>query len=441
MLKLRIPRLSAAVLLRRMALTYLIVWVLSPPLAAGAIWRVLAVMAMLLWLALDTLSPRSVLRKPNWPVLATLLYVLYTVCLEVLVPDAAAINQQFPIWIMLFFLLVGESQRRGNSTDAEFCFWIVLLVLPIWSFSTLWGINNISADVSRTMSRASEEARELAAQGIGGYGYIYTVVLCVPFLAELAIRTRKDWSLGQTRWLQRLARLIIWGNFLLASLLVFRAGYTIALVLSAFAILSVTLIRSRRTLPFAISICLTGVLALSTIVVLEPALRAMEGVAEGTEYASKVRDIRTLLEEDQSTGTVESRAERYSRSIRLFLENPVIGTLKFDDVGKHSAILDRFAQYGILFGLVFLALMIHVPIRVMRSSGAPVGLALAFLVVAIGFPILNTVFMSWGLILFVFSRGALTVMGVSMDHAGRMRAEQALQRHQRSAKSSTRRLR
>jgi hypothetical protein len=54
---------------------------------------------------------------------------------------------------------------------------------------------------------------------------------------------------------------------------------------------------------------------------------------------------------------------------------------------------------------------------------------------------LNTVFMSWGLILFVFSRGALAVMGVSMDHAGRMRAEQALQRHQRSAKSSTRRLR
>ena len=104
-------------------------------------------------------------------------------------------------------------------------------------------------------------------------------------------------------------------------------------------------------------------------------------------------------------------------------------------MGKHSAILDRFAQYGILFGLVFLALLIHVPIRVMRSSGAPVGLALAFLIVAVGFPMLNTVFMSWGLILFVFSRGALTVMGVSMDHAGRMRAEQALQRRERAPPS------
>ena len=81
MLKLRIPRLSTAVLLRRASLTYLIIWVLSPPLAAGTIWRVLAVMAMLMWLALDTLSSRSVLLKPNWPVLFTMWYVLYIFCL------------------------------------------------------------------------------------------------------------------------------------------------------------------------------------------------------------------------------------------------------------------------------------------------------------------------------------------------------------------------
>ena len=44
MLKLRIPRLPQAVLLRRAALAYLIVWVLSPPLAYGTTWRVLAVL-------------------------------------------------------------------------------------------------------------------------------------------------------------------------------------------------------------------------------------------------------------------------------------------------------------------------------------------------------------------------------------------------------------
>jgi len=82
-----------------------------------------------------------------------------------------------------------------------------------------------------------------------------------------------------------------------------------------------------------------------------------------------------------------------------------------------------------------MALLIHVPIRVMRSSGAPVGLALSFLIVAIGFPLLNPVFMGWGLILFIFSRGALMVMGVSMDQAGRMGKLEQEQRHERTAPS------
>ena len=116
MLRLKIPRLPQAALLRRAALAYLIVWVLSPPLAYGTGWRVLAVLAMLLWLALDTLAPRSVLRKPNWPVLGTVVFVVYTTFIEWLVPDGATINRQFPIWIMLFFLLVERkrSLRRNR---------------------------------------------------------------------------------------------------------------------------------------------------------------------------------------------------------------------------------------------------------------------------------------------------------------------------------------
>ena len=429
MLKLRIPRVSTAVLLRRIALTYLIVWVLSPPLAYGTTWRVLAVLAMILWLALDTLAPRSVLRRPNWPVLCALAFVIYSAFIEWLVPDAATINRQFQVWIMFFFLFVGESHRRGRSDEARFCFWVVLLVLPVWSFATLWGINTISADVSRTISRSSQEARDLVEQGIGGFTYVYTVVLCLPFLTQLAFRADNDWGRRQTKWKRRLSRLVIWVNFQLASLLVIRAGYTIALILAAFAFLSVALIRSRRTLPFAISVCFVGVLVLLASVATQPALRALGDAAAGTEYSAKVRDIRSSLEEDQTTGTVEGRTERYIRSLRLFVENPVLGTLTFDDVGKHSSILDRFAQYGIVFGLLFLALLIHVPLRVARTSRAPVGLAVAFLIVAIGFPLLNPVFMSWGLILYVFSRGAFAFMDITFETKTRNKAEAKQQRH------------
>ena len=422
MLKLRIPRLPQSVLLRRLALAYLIVWVLSPPLAFGAIWRVLAVLAMLLWLAVDTLAARSVLLRPNWVVLCTIVFIFYSAFIEWLVPDVATINRQFSIWIMLFFLLVGESHRRGRSDEAQFCFWIILMVLPIWSISTLWGINTVSADVARTISRSSQEARDLAGQGIGGYGYVYTLVLCLPFLTHLAFRSRTWWTGSEVRWKNRLQRILIWGNLVLTAAVVLRAGYSIALILSTLAILSVFMIRSRRPLPLAMSVCLVGLLVLVASVSVQPVLNVLQGAATGTEYSAKVRDIRDSLLDDQSTGTVEGRTERYIRSIKLFAENPVIGTLTFDDVGKHSAVLDRFAQYGFAFGLLFLALLIYVPIRMARSSRAPIGLALAFLMVAIGFPLSNNVFMSWGLVLYVFSGGAFAAMGVALDQGGQKRA-------------------
>jgi hypothetical protein len=55
----------------------------------------------------------------------------------------------------------------------------------------------------------------------------------------------------------------------------------------------------------------------------------------------------------------------------------------------------------------------------LRSSQVPIGLGLAFSILSIGFPMLNPVFMSWGLILYIFSRGAFVVMGLPLDQDGR----------------------
>lgn len=415
-MKLRIPRYPITVVLRRGALAYLIVWVLSPPLAYGDIWRILAVFAMGLWLALELRSKRSVLLQPNWPVLGCVLFVFYTLAIEFLAPDETDINQHFQIWIMFFFLLVGESQQRGRSDEARFCFWTILLVLPIWMATTLRGIETISVDVARTISRSSDVARELTAQGIGGYSLIYTVVLCVPFLIQLALRFRSglDES-AQPRWKQRCKRLLISGNSLLALWLVLRAGYSIAATMLMLTIPCVLLIHSRRAMPFAISLCLVCLLAFLGSIALEPALRSLEGLVAGTEYSAKVRDVLASLNEGQSTGTLEMRTERYLRSVHMFFENPLMGTLVLTGNGGHSAILDRFGQYGVAIGALFLALLIFIPLRFLRSPQVPVGLGMAFLIVAVMVPTLNTVFMSWGLILYVFSRGAFAVIGVPLE--------------------------
>ena len=410
---LRFWRWPLARLLRRAAVGYLVVWVLSPPLAYGQGWRIAALVATGVWLLLELRAARSVLLRPGWPVIGAFGFVLYTAGVEWTVPDSAGITYHFQVWIMLFFLLVGESLARGRDDDAQFYFWLVLLVLPVWSLATLRGIETISQDVARTISRSSAEARELSARGIGGYGFIYAVLLSLPFLYQLVLRARAS-GIGRAGW-WRVGRGLLALNALVGSLLVIRAGYSIALALAVSALALVLLVRSRRPLPLAMSVSLSALLLVVLGSLVQPTLGMLQDVAAGTEYAAKVRDVRSSLAQGESTGTVDGRTERYERSLRLAMEHPVAGTLAFDPVGKHSAILDRFAQYGILVGLLFLGLLCYLPWRALRDRRVPVGLALAFLVMALGFPMLDTVFMAWGLLLFVFSRGAMAVMGIPLD--------------------------
>ncbi len=415
MLEIRVARLPASVLLRRAALAYLIVWVLSPPLAFGMIWRALAIVAAFAWLMFDIRWARSVLLRPNLPIIGVIAFVIYTLIIETSVPDSASVDRHIQLGVMLFFLLIGESLSRGRDGDARFCFWLVLLVLPIWMTTTLMGIEYIAADVARTISRSSDEARMLAGQGIGGYGFVYTVLLCLPFLAHFTMDSRARQCLVEGSLLRkRLARLLVALNFALACALLLKAGYSIALLLAGLSIALVVLVRSRRGLPFAISIVASGLLVLMTAIALPPALRGLESMAKGTEYEAKIRDLQESMVDGRSTGSVETRAERYERSLRLFLEHPLVGTLMFDDVGKHSAILDRFAQYGVVVGALFFFLIAYYPLRMLRDTRVPIGLGLSFAFVAIMFPMVNNVFMSWGLILYVFSRGALSVLGIQL---------------------------
>lgn len=402
-------RISPVALLRRASLAYLIVWILSPPLAYGTVWRVFAAAAMGMWLLLELLSSRSVLLRPSRAVLAAIVYIGFTAFVESLVPSPGGFDRHLQIWIMLLFLMVGESFSRGREGDARFVFWCVLLVMPIWMFTTLQGIESIAHDVARTISRSSIEARRLAAQGIGGFGFVYTVVLCLPFLAQAALGASSTKRRG---WAAIAGKLLVWVNFLLGSLLVLRAGYSIALLLGASAIVFVLLIRSRRAYPFAISLCLSGLIVLGASLGLEPALDYLQGISAGTEYAAKVHDMQASLNIGSATGTVEGRTERYERSFMLFLDNPLVGALDFEGVGGHSAFLDRFAQYGVFVGLLFFYLLIHWPVTVLRNAAVPIGLALSFFVVALVFPMVNTVFMAWGLVLYAFSRGAMVEMNL-----------------------------
>ncbi|MEO7917388.1 MAG: hypothetical protein ABIR16_07060, partial [Dokdonella sp.] len=293
MLTLKIPRLSLVLVLRRAAVTYLIAWALLPQLAYGTVWRVLTVGAAALWLLLDLRSPRSVLLHPSRAVLLMWVFVMYTLAVELIAPDAAIISRLFQMWIMFSFLLVGEGARRCGDEELRFLFWATLLILPIALVSSIYGLEYVDTRAARVIVRSSQEAEDLTSQGIGGFSLVYAVVLALPFLTQLAwYGHRSSQSLPSRPALRRAQRALLLFNWVLSLYLVLRAGYMIAMMLAVVAVVAVVLMRSRQGVTFGLNILLAALITMAAYFSVNPILDGLVGITEGTPYYIKVRDLR-----------------------------------------------------------------------------------------------------------------------------------------------------
>jgi hypothetical protein len=414
----RLPRV-----LRQLCLAYIVTWTISPPLAFGDGWRILALACAALWMLLELGRHRNIFRYPTMPVLIAVLYVGYTLAIELLVPDLGTLSRHYQVWIMLFFLLVFESERRHGGYAYKPLFWLSLVLLPIWMWSTIHAYGTVDADVSRIITRSSVEAEELTAQGIGGFGLVYSVVVAIPILAGFVLRPgRLDWErLPGGKWRKRLAWLLMLVNLLLAVWMVLNAGYSFALLLLLGSLLVVFLVNRRGLVPVIRGLLFTSVATVVLVLALGPFVGFLSGLARGTEYQQKLADLQATFEGESAVGTVDLRMERYERSLELFFRNPVLGVLKVDDVGKHSAYLDRFAQYGFFFGAMFVYLMLYLPLRIARNRSADPGISFSVLFVAVVFPLINNVFAAFGFMIFIFypAAMALTSADVARAPAGR----------------------
>lgn len=414
--------------LRKLCLAYIVLWTISPPLAYGDGWRALALFCAGIWVALEFGRQRNIFRYPSKPVLVAVIYVFYTLAIEILVPDSGRLSRHYQVWILLFFLLVFESERRHGGGTYKPLFWLSLLVLPVWMWSTINAYGSVDADASRIISRSSAEAEELTTQGIGGFGLVYSIVVAIPILAGFVLRPgRLDWRrMPGGRWRKRLAWLLMLVNLLLAIWMVLNAGYSFAVLLMFGSLLVVFLVNRRGLMPVMRGLLFSIVATVVLLLAFGPLLGFLSDLAQGTEYQQKLADLQASFAGDSAVGTVDVRLERYQRSLELFLRNPLIGVLEFDDLGKHSAYLDRFAQYGFFFGGLFAYLMLYLPLRVARNRLADPGISLSVLFVVAAFPLINNVFAAFGFMVFIFYPAAMALTSADVVLAPADRANPVL---------------
>lgn len=392
--------------IQNLAVTYVCLWATSPMLAYGLGFRLLAVLAVVVWALLEMFRPGGIFSRPTLPVALTLFFVGYTAIMEFALGAEGRMVQHLQIWIMLFFLIFYESRRRDVRSMAPI-FWFMIATFPIWFYTTYVGFDAFGSHAARHLTRSSDLARELTSDGVGGYSLVYGIVVLLPVLVMMLLNTHRFVPLDEPRFLRLLSRVpfivqaLILANLVLGIAVVVRAGFSIAIVLAVFSIAISLVFKRRSPLILMMTPLLLMIAWLAYQMALVPLLEALRPLAEGTSYHRKITDVIESLQEEQSQGTLDDRISRYLRSIDLFVRNPIFGVITDRDVGKHSEYLDTFARYGVLVGSIFVYLLTYLPIRMMRGMRDNFGLAFSVFGIMVLLPLLNNVFASLGVILFI----------------------------------------
>lgn len=389
--------------LQNIAIGFVAVWTISPPLFASGGARGIVVICVLVWAALEVYRRQRPTRYITLPIFLAAVYLVYVGFMQIVLFGIRGWIDDIQIWIMFFFLIIWQSRRNSISSLLP-VFWSVLAISPVWVIITVQTILTDNSRAARIIVRSSDEAIELTRQGVGGYSLVYGTLLLFPVLGGLLLDRgvmRGAVLPRPMRSIPLLADALVAANVVLGVALVLTAGFSIAVIALASISISMVLLRTFSIFRLLITLLTSAILITIGPSLLSEVLTVLMPFAEGTNFANKIRDILVSLDVGEAIGTAEDRTERYMRSIALFYNNPVFGVLAVDDVGKHSEFLDNFARWGVLFGGIFVYLMTFPAVRVMRRSARNFGVGLSMLAAVVVIFGLNNGFAAAGLMIFL----------------------------------------
>lgn len=271
------------------------------------------------------------------------------------------------IGIVVFLLLMYMGKWRYQGTDfvSYFCtaylFWVPVLIFDVVSFlpendikrirsvlliciavtmiTTIIG-SSVYSEASRLLSQGYNTQMDeiFAKSNIGGYGFIYGIVLLLPMILYLCSVVKN--------------RILIFAFVAGSVLVVIYAQYSIALVLIVTIFIAYFVLKSgnlKRTLFY----CLLGIVV---FVLLRGVLIAIlgfiqqESLNSGFAFISdRISLIIKILDGSGLQGDAIARQNLYLRSWNAFLEDPLIGSLfEQHQLGRHSELLDILGATGIV---------------------------------------------------------------------------------------------
>ncbi len=345
--------------IQKIAVLYLIVWTVSPPLQVDTIYRIIALACAVIWVAIWFIreSPIS-LGKEQVGAIIFLIAVMIVIYFEKY--DLSALIKQIAL-IMLVICFMMTYFYDDKWDELYGIVPIVLILLTIWNYKT-FSILIEDHTIARLLVRDDETTYEYLRQGIGGYSLIYPQVCISPLILAWIFKAFESnkflFAIG-VAWAYTYIRVIE------------LAGYSIALFASVIGLLLLLFYRGKSIAPAFIITIIMFVGIMAAIMYIEPFREWILETFDGTAVARKVNDlVATSTSETGVTGdSIQLRINAYSNSLYDMIKYPIIGSLWRENGGGHSAVLDTISKYGWLGGYALVMMFYHVPIHYKHKYG------------------------------------------------------------------------
>lgn len=336
-------------LIQKIAVLYLIVWTISPPLQVDTIYRIIALACAVMWAGIWFIRETPVsLGKEQIGAIIFLVVVMIVIYFEKY-SFSALIKQIAMIMIVICFLMTYFYDDKWDELAGLVP--IVLILLTIWNYNTV-KILVEDHTIARLLVRDDEATYTFLKQGIGGYSLIYPQVCVCPaifaWIYKSFSRNKLYFAIG-----------VVWAYFYVRFLEL--AGYSIALFASAIGLIILLFYRGKNIIPAFIVTILAFVGIMAAILYIVPFREWILETFDGMAVARKVNDLVSTSESGVTGDSIQVRINAYSNSLLDILKYPIIGSLWRESGGGHSAVLDTLSKYGWFGGYALMMMFYHVP--------------------------------------------------------------------------------
>ena len=336
-------------IIQSVAVAYLTIWSISPPLEIDLIYRLLAVVATVVWAGVWLIRENPIVLNKDQ---LLSIFFLFTVIGVTFIDngDFNGILKQIAFF-MLVVCYILNSYYKDHWDELRWLVPVVLVLFIIYNYKTIQALID-DPTIARRLVRADESIYVYLRQGIGGYSLVYPQV-CVSsaFLAW----TLKAFKHNKIYFIIGLIWLITY------VVLISKASYSIAMFTSIVGAILLLFYRGKSGVSaFIIAIVIFSTVMLS-ILYIEDFRNSLLETFDGTAVAKKINDLVATSESGEAEGSIGSRMTRYVASLRAIATYPIIGALWRDGGGGHSALLDIVAKYGIWGGWFFIKSVYSVP--------------------------------------------------------------------------------